>query len=232
MADTNAFLVDPIDGLLFGVNDVATSGVVDSPGFMLPDPDWSFGQNGVASSGVIDSAGFFLPDPILLFGINGLAKVVSSDSPAFLLDLIAFPKSIGDDTFLIDFNSNTVPAFPGNTHMTEIIYPVVPISEQNKVLFQVDNEDWRVTTKAAPARTRESDTIRFRVDTSYLPTFLGDLYSNKLNQFRLTTPGYTPFGGTSEDNYVRMLSHGRPQREEKGLTQLIDVTFLFIATYP
>lgn len=115
---------------------------------------------------------------------------------------------------------------------TEIIYPVVPIAQANKAVFRLDSEEARVTQQSSALTMREIDTMRFRVDSSYLPAFLGNLYTNKTSQFRLSTPGYTPFGGTSEDNYVRILTHGRPHREDRGLTQTIDVTFRFMASYP
>lgn len=153
--------------------------------------------------------------------------------PGLEVGYIAEIYSQNDTTLEAILNSEAgVFTLRGNSNMTEIIYPVVPISEANKVLFKLDSEEWRVTQKAAASRNEDTDTIRFRVNTNYVATFLGDLHSNKLNQFRLSTPGYTPFGSNSEDNYVRVLSHSRPQREERGLTQTVDVEFLFVAVYP
>lgn len=138
----------------------------------------------------------------------------------------------GDTGLEFRFDEDPAPRGFPLMSSTEIIYPVVPVSEANKVLTRMDSEEHRVTNKVAAPVPREVDTIRFRVDTSYLPTFLGDLDANRLVQFRLATPGYTPFGGTSEDNYVRVLTRSRPQREDRGLTQLVDVTFRFMAVYP
>ena len=230
MADTAGFLLEDPE-LLFGVSDLSSGAVIDSPGFLLPDIELIFGYSDLSSGSKIDSPGFLLPDPDLLFGSSQHAVYPGYDTPGFLIDLETLPWMPGDTAFLIVPNENTIPFFPSDPTMTEIIYPVKPISDANKVLFKMDSEEWRVTQKATNPRNEETDTIRFRVDTSYMATFLNDLHSNKANQFRLSTPGYTPFGSTSQDNYVRVLSHSRPQREDRGLTQLIDVEFLFVAVF-
>ena len=153
-------------------------------------------------------------------------------SPGFLIGVGAILHRPTDTAIEIIFDdSGDFFTLDGNNPMIETIYPVRPISAVNKVLFRVDSEEIRVTKKTDTPVTMETDTMRFRVDTSYMATFLGDLHASRNVNFRLTTPGYTPFGSTASDHWVRVLRHSRPQREDRGLTQLIDVEFLFVAVY-
>lgn len=230
MSDTTAVLIGDHE-VLFSNTGLAAFSVCDSESFEIEDVPVYFAGTGVALSGVTGTKAFEINPPDILNASSGLAAVIVTNNKAFLIEVYLPPGKIGDTSFAIDINYGVGPFFPSDPTMTEIIYPVKPISESNKVLFKLDSEEWRATLKASSPRNEETDTVRFRVDTSYLATFLNDLHSNKANQFRLTTPGYTPFGSTSEDNYVRVLSHGRPQREDRGLTQLIDVEFLFMAVY-
>lgn len=232
MSDTVGFMIDVGSALIFGFGQPITVGFIDTPAFMVPSIDLFPGSQDFSQAAFTDSRGYLVPSVSILSGASDFIDPPGVRSTGFILDLITWPNLINDDGFLIGFNAFLIPSFPADPKMTEIIYPVKPISEANKVLFKLDSEEWRATSKASIARNEETDTIRFRVDTSYLATFLNDLHSNKANQFRLSTPGYTPFGSTSEDNYVRVLSHGRPQREDRGLTQIIDVEFLFMAVYP
>lgn len=230
MADTPGFLIEGPD-LLFGENSASVVSGVDSDGFLIGGEDVLFGVSDLSGGSKIDSSGFLLQDAEVYFGMTISSAYSGFDSPGFLIDVVTLPWQPGDTGFLIVPNENTIPFFPSDPTMTEIIYPVRPINEENKILFKVDSEEWRVTQKSGTLKVEQTDTVRFRVDTGYMATFLNDLHTNKANQFRLSTPGYTPFGSNSEDNYVRVKAHSRPQREDRGLTQLIDVEFLFVAVF-
>lgn len=230
-------------------------------GFEVPFPSSLFAEFGttfVATVGQSFSVGFEA-QPLSEFGSTFVAVGAKSFSPGFQASIlsefgITFAGRGGPPTqamlpgfemamssrlwFPTDTAFEILPGpviispFPGNRAMTEIIWPIVPVSEVNKTVFALDSEEWKASQKAATVVPRTISTVRFRVDTSYLATFLADLDTKRASQFRLITLGYCPFGGSSEDNYVRVITRSRPQREERGLTQLVDVTFRFMATYP
>ncbi len=229
--------------------------------FEVPFPGALFSGFGPTFSAAFEAVQAFRPgfevSPLSEFGGTFAAQGVQTFSPGFQAQLFAefgggFSNSIPpqsmrpgfeftlssklwfatDTAFEVLLGPVIIPSFPGNVHMIEILHPIVPISAVNKVLFALDSEEWRVTQKTASLKARLIDTLRFRVDVDYQVTFLADLDSKRTSQFRLTTPGICPFGLSSEDNYVRIITRGRPQREERGLTSDVDVTFLFIATYP
>lgn len=150
--------------------------------------------------------------------------------PAITKDWVSLPFTPGDDSIeisqvLLDFNT----IFPGDMSQVEILYPVVPVNQANKVLFQMDDKAWRAQQKTATPTARRSSTLAFRVDRTYMATFLNDLHGSAGTAFRLQTPGYTPFGVNSQDNMVYTLKHSQPIYDADGQAYLIDVTFLFVS---
>lgn len=138
-----------------------------------------------------------------------------------------------DAAFEIFLEDETILSFPGNRLMTEILYPVIPANEINKVLTRMDSKEWRAANKTAtPVVRSAARPLRFRVDRPYMATFEGDLDAVRGQEFRLQTPGYRIFGHASEDNWVRLVTYSQPQREDGGLTYLVDVYFRYIRNYP
>jgi hypothetical protein len=234
--DYDAYLIDPIPFLFYSGTDVAVGATVDTPGYAIRDPGIAYAGTDVATGGVVDTPAYRIEDPGVRYAGSDVAAFNGVDTIAFEFGLLiqghdpygSLPAT-DSPAWLIGFNPDFHPPLIRDSSMVEILYPVVPVTEANKVLTRLDNEEIRVTLKGAALRTIQTDTIHFRVDTSYLPTFLADLDNNRLSEFRLNTPGYTPFGGTSQDNFVRVLTRSRPQREDRGLTQLVSVTFRFMA---
>jgi hypothetical protein len=189
---------------------------------------------------------FFYTQPPALFamGIEITPEELLLLAPSFLRlpsELQLFQQGIeiefdtlapvaGDTGIETIFGSPEVRGFP-NMAFAEILYPVVPLNAVNKVLTKMDSQEWKAANKANSVYVQKRSIIRFRIDTSYLATFLGDLHNNRTAQFRLQTPGFTPFGVNSEDNYVRLLNYTSPIREPGGLTYLADVEFLFMAVF-
>ncbi len=234
MADTLGYLISVDPFLVYGGLNSPDPAITDHPGYLFEGIDVPYASTGVASDDLPSSPGYLLDNLEIIYGRGGLADPgpsgkLGADTRGYLIGLKILPGAEGDDSYLIGFDDDSVPSFPMDSRMVEIIYPVVPICETNKVITRMDNEEVRVTTKGAGLTVKDTDTIQFRVSTPYLATFLGALDTDRLDVFRLETPGYTPFGGTSEDNMVRVLGRGRPQREDRGLTQLVAITFRFIS---
>ncbi len=114
----------------------------------------------------------------------------------------------------------------------EILYPVVPKQQANTVLVPKDNEDYGAAQKSSSAFVRKTSSMRWRVDRTAIAALLDHLHTNAAAEMQLATPAYTPFGVNSQNNNVRLLSHGAPSREGRGLTYLLDLTFLFISVIP
>jgi hypothetical protein len=153
-------------------------------------------------------------------------------SGSFTTDIDLMPILTGDTWSMGPDLFNAPANFTPAALNLEVIYPVVPVSDPRKVVFSLDNGEGRVSNKVAAPVPRVTDTIRFRCPTASIGAVLANLDGKRATQFRLPTPGYTPFGRSSEDNWVRILTRSRPPREGQGLTQMVDVTFLFVATYP
>ncbi|MEO7957868.1 MAG: hypothetical protein ABIW76_14370 [Fibrobacteria bacterium] len=234
--DYDAVLVDPAPNLSYSVSDVVSAIGFDSVAFEIEPPELHYAGSDVAAAGGGDTAAYEIETPKIRYANSGVAVVGGADSRAYEIGILIMGGTSHDGlpssdspAFLIGFDPEFHPPLIGDLTMVEVIYPVVPVSEANKVLTRLDSEEIRVTLKGPALVTKDTDTIHFRVNTSYVATFLSNLDTNRLDEFRLETPGYTPFGGTSEDNFVRVMSRGRPQREDRGLTQLIPVTFRFMA---
>ena len=114
----------------------------------------------------------------------------------------------------------------------EILYPNPHKDSVNTVVVPRDNEDFGAGQTSASAWTRRVATMRWRVDRTAIAALLDYLHTNAAAEMALATPGYNPFGINSQNNNVRLLPHGAPQREGHGLTYLLDIPFLFVSVIP
>lgn len=151
-------------------------------------------------------------------------------TPGIELSFFSIPPLPGDDSVELGFEGPEVRRFP-NMAGVEILYSDEPINVVNKVLTKMDSQEWRVAGKTLSTATRRNSRLRFRVDSVSMVEFMGDLHSNIGAQFRLTTPGRTPFGVNSQDNYVMLLDYSSPTPESGGLTWLVDASFRFLSVF-
>jgi hypothetical protein len=166
------------------------------PGRIPADPAINV-EFGIASAGIAFSAfparGYFYPS----------LKVEQNCSPATFYqvpprrrDLGLFHPAVGTDFRTLPFQSGTAQwvdvvyqdvtfIFPGNMSQVEIKYPVIPVNETNTVLAAMGHGGHRVEKKSAVIQVRRTSTIRFRVDRSYMATFVDDLHTHRGQVFRL-----------------------------------------------
>ena len=132
---------------------------------------------------------------------------------------------IGPDAYMWEIS--TIPSG------VELLYPVVPSNALNKVLTRMGSTEWRAASKtSSPVVRRLAPSLRFRVNTSYMPTFEANLQANLGEEVRLRTPGYRPFGVNSEDNWTRLVDYSEPQREDGGKTYLVEAVFRYLRAFP
>ncbi len=132
---------------------------------------------------------------------------------------------IGPDAYMWEIS--TIPSG------VELLYPVVPSNALNKVLTRMGSKEWRAASKtSSPVVRRLAPSLRFRVNTSYMPTFEANLQANLGEEVRLRTPGYRPFGVNSEDNWTRLVDYSEPQREDGGKTYLVEAVFRYLRAFP
>jgi len=187
----------------------------------------------VAAGAIAFSLGFEVPDTLPEFTSIGYQAPAAGQAftRGFEIDVLARQWLLSDPSLEIFLADDATPFFPRNGLMTEILYPVVPLNEVNRVIFKTDSQEIKAATKGASLVTRRRTIIRYRIDTAGLATFLNDLHANRAIEFRITTPGYTPFGVNSQDNIVRLLGHGAPTREKGGQTYVLDIELLFMRIY-
>lgn len=213
------------------------------PGQIPADPsinvEFDFASAGIAFTGH-PARGYFYPSlnfeqnfsPATAYHVPPRLRDSGLFHPAVASDFRTLPYRSGGSQWVDVVYQDVTFIFPSDMSQVEIKYPVIPVNETNTVLAAMGHGGHRVEKKSAVIQVRRTSTIRFRVDRSYMATFMDDLHTHRGQVFRLQTLGYTPFGVNSQDNMVYVLRHSRPKPADQATVFDVDITFLFVSVTP
>lgn len=103
----------------------------------------------------------------------------------------------------------------------EVLYPIVPLHQVDKILAQQDDKRWhRLVLTADKVR----DVLRFRVTQAAFDNLITFLEAHAALTVDLTTAGVYPFGLNYSRNECRVISYNGHARELQRYF-LLDVTF-------
>jgi hypothetical protein len=109
--------------------------------------------------------------------------------------------------------------------MVELLYPIEPQMNANRMVYRTDALTWKVVRKSESNWRHEIVTLNYRVHRDAFPLFYNALIENKGKVITLVTPGVQPFIRPDEENPAYVLNIGKPVREKEFFWRM-GVTFL------
>lgn len=109
--------------------------------------------------------------------------------------------------------------------MVELLYPIEPQLNANRLVYRTDTLSWKVVSKSESHWRHEIVTLNYRVHRDAFPVFYNTLFENKGKVITLVTPGVQPFIRPDEENPAYVLNIGKPVREKEFFWRMA-VTFL------
>ena len=97
--------------------------------------------------------------------------------------------------------------------MVELLYPIEPQMDANRLAYRTDALTWKVVEKSETRWRHEIVTLNYRVHRDAFPLFYDTLIENKGKVITLVTPGVQPFIRPDEENPVYVVRIGKPARE-------------------